>query len=141
MSITVETAPALQLAARETVGPVMEMADTVIEAQRAEIEGLRERLTYYQAFDALINDNIKRSAELFRTIHEERERARRQVVEARAEIEAAVTAAAERRLREERQRTEATLLALMDEADRFRRQLDGWVQRLADAIAATRSLG
>lgn len=138
MSITIDTAPDhphVPTAAASPVGPVIEMADMVIEEQRAEIELLRERLAYYQGFDAVINDNVKRSAELFRTIYDERERARRHVAQARAEAEAAATEA-ERRVQEERQRTQALLTALLGEADHLQRQLDAWVARLSAAIAA-----
>jgi hypothetical protein len=139
MSISVETGQSLQQSENEArpVGPVIEMAQTVIEEQQAELEQLRERLAYYQAFDALINDNIKRSAELFRTIYEERERGRRQVVEARVEIQAAATAEIERRVNDERHRLQATLGGLLEEAGHLQRQIDGWVQRIADAIAET----
>lgn len=139
MSISLETDQHLHEPSAEArpVGPVIEMAQTVIEEQQAEIDQLKERLSYYQAFDALINDNIKRSAELFRTIYEERERGRRNVLEARAEIQAAATLEIERRVDQERQRLQATLGGLLEEAGNLQRQIDGWVQKIADTIHET----
>src|SRR3954447_19171289 len=127
MSIAVETKSGFSNtdAGPRQVGPVIEMAQTVIEEQQAELEQLRERLGYYQAFDSLINDNIKRSAELFRTIYDERERARKQIVDARKEFESTANAEIERRLVLERQRTQTMLVSLMDEAGRMQRQIDG----------------
>jgi chromosome segregation ATPase len=139
MSISIDTGQGLhqEETDQRPVGPVIEMAQTVIEEQQAELEQLRERLSYYQAFDALINDNIKRSADLFRTIYEERERGRKQVLDARAEIQAAATAEIERQVTEERKRLQATLAGLMNEAGQLQRQVDGWMQRIADAIGET----
>lgn len=99
-----------------------------------ELVALKDRLSYYGAFDALISDNIHRSADLFRALYEERERVRREAEESRAEIEAAATLEAERRLGAERRRFQSTLMSLMDEASRMQRQIDGLVQRIAEAI-------
>lgn len=139
MSISLETDQIVHEPSVEArpVGPVIEMAQTVIEEQQAEIDQLKERLSYYQAFDALINDNIKRSAELFRTIYEERERGRRNVMEARAEIQAAATLEIERRIDRERQSLQATLGGLLEEAGYLQRQIDSWVEKIAGAIHET----
>lgn len=121
----------------DSVGHVMELTQLVIEERDAELAQLRERLAYYEAFDALINDNVARSAELFRSLTDERERMRREAARLLAEREAAVAQEAERRLAVERARTHATLMALMDEASQMQRQIDGLIQRIAEAITDT----
>lgn len=117
-----------------SITPVMELAQVVIEERDAELAKLRERLAYYEAFDALINENVARSAELFRSIQDERERLRAEAARWQATREAAVAEEVERRLAAERARTQAMLNALMDEATHLQRQIDGLIQRLAEAI-------
>lgn len=120
-----------------SVGQVMEMTQLVIEERDAELALLRERLAYYEAFDTLISDNVARSAELFRSLNNERERMRQEAVRLQVEREAAIAQEAERRLAAERARTHATLMTLMDDASQMQRQIDGLIQRIAEAITAT----
>lgn len=119
-----------------SVGGVIELTQLVIEERDAELALLRERLAYYEAFDTLISDNVARSAELFRSLNDEREKMRRESARLQAERELAVAEETERRLGEERAKTQAMLLALMDDASMMQRQIDGLVQRIADAITS-----
>ena len=120
-----------------SVGPVIELAQVVIEERDAELAALRERLAYYEGFDALINDNVARSAELIRSVGEERERLRSQAIQWRLETESRMTEEVERYLAGERERTHAILTALMEDATRMQRQIDGLIQRLSQAITET----
>lgn len=99
-----------------------------------ELAALQEKLSFYEAFDQLINDNVQRSAQLFRSLYEERERMRGETSRNRAEVEAAAALEAERRLAGERERMQSTLMSLMDEASRMQRQVDGLIQKIAEAI-------
>ena len=118
-------------------GPVIELAQVVIEERDAELAALRERLAYYEGFDALINDNVARSAELIRSVSEERERLRSQAIQWQLETESRMTEEVERYLAGERERTHAMLTALMDDATGMQRQIDGLIQRLSQAISET----
>lgn len=120
-----------------SVGTVMEMTQLVIEERDAELALLRERLAYYEAFDALISENVARSAELFRSLNEERERMRREAARLQAERESMIAQEAERLIAAERQRTQQMLMALLDEASQMQRQIDGLIQRIATAITGT----
>jgi chromosome segregation ATPase len=117
-----------------SVGGVIELTQLVIEERDAELAELRERLAYYEAFDTLISDNVARSAELFRSLSNERERMRQESTRLQAERELAVAAEAERQLADERAKTHAMLMALMDDASKMQRQIDGLIQRIAEAI-------
>jgi hypothetical protein len=123
--------------AAASVGNVIEMTQLVIEERDAELALLRDRLAYYEAFDSLINDNVARSAELFRSLNDERERMRQEATRLQAERESTIAQEAERRLTAERQRTHALLMSLMDEASQMQRQIDGLIQRIAVAITDT----
>src|SRR5215211_3936884 len=96
-----------------SVAPVIELAQVVIEERDAELAELRDRLAYYEGFDALINDNVARSAELFRSVSEERERLRSQAVAWQIETEARMSEEVERFLIDERERSQTLLAALM----------------------------
>jgi ABC-type phosphate transport system auxiliary subunit len=132
MSTQIATLPGYGTGA--SYAPVMEMAQAVIEERDAELAALRERLAYYEAFDTLINDNVSRSAELFRPVNEERERLRAEAARWHAAAEAAGAQEAERRLAAERSRTQTILMSLMDEATGMQRQIDSIIQRIAEAI-------
>src|SRR3712207_1936396 len=108
-------------------GPVIELAQVVIEERDAELAALRERLAYYEGFDALINDNVARSAQLIRSVSEERERLRSQAIQWQLETESRMTEEVERYLAGERERTHAMLAALMEDATRMQRQIDGLI--------------
>ena len=123
--------------ASASVGNVIEMTQLVIEERDAELALLRQRLAYYEAFDSLINDNVARSAELFRSLNDERERMRQEAARLQAERESTIAQEAELRLAAERQRTHALLMSLMDEASHMQRQIDGLIQRIAEAITNT----
>lgn len=120
-----------------SVGQVIEMSQIVIEERDAELASLRERLAYYDAFDTMINDNVARSAELFRTLSDERERMRADAERRLAEQETVALQETERRLTEERARVHATLMGLMNDASHMQRQIDGLIQRIAEAITET----
>ena len=120
-----------------SVGPVIELAQVVIEERDAELTALRERLAYYEGFDTLINDNVARSAALIRSVSEERDRMRSQAIQWQLETESRMTEEVERYLAGERERTHAMLAELMDDATRMQRQIDGLIQRLSRAISET----
>jgi hypothetical protein len=119
------------------VTPVMELAQVVSEERDEDLAELRVRLAYYEGFDALISDNVARSAELFRSVSEERERMRSQAVTWQLETEARMSLAVERFLADERERTQALLTALMTEATQMQRQIDSLIQRIASAMSET----
>jgi lipopolysaccharide biosynthesis regulator YciM len=116
----------------------MEFANTAIEERDSEITALRERLSYYQGFDAVIGDSVQRAADLFRSMYEERESIRRIGAQKQAEIEAEATLAAELRFSVERERFQSILMTLMDDASRMQRQLDSLLHRIAEAVAESK---
>lgn len=117
--------------------PDLSYPENVVDERDTELLDLRDRMAYYSAFDALIRDNIQRSAELFQSLYDERQRIKLDAEQTRAEIEAAATLEADRRLGAERQRFQSMLMAVMDEASRMQRQVDGLIQRIAEAITET----
>jgi hypothetical protein len=131
------------LEVEETTEPeVSSSAVEPVPAERdAQLAELLEKLAFYEAFDSLIQDNISRSADLFRSLYEERERVRAEAAGHRAEIEATATLEAERALYVERERYQNTLMSLMDDASGMQRQIDGLIQRIADAISAAAAGG
>jgi len=99
-----------------------------------ELASLRERIGFYESFDSLINDNISRSSELFKSLFEERERDRNERERNRAEFEATVILNTERQIADERARVNDVMTGLMDEASSIQRQVDDLLQRIAAAI-------
>jgi len=99
-----------------------------------ELDAVRQRLAYYERFDSLINDSIQRSADLFQALFAEREEQRRAGASLAAEIGSAAEAEAERRVAAERRQMHETLMALMTEAGRMQRQVDGLIQQIAEAV-------
>jgi hypothetical protein len=97
------------------------------------IAALKERLAYYEHFDALIQDNIARSAQLFQAVFAERERARTIQTEAETTVNA-VSLEAERRVTAERTHVVNILHTLMDEATFLHQRSDALIQRLAEAL-------
>ncbi|MDQ2682333.1 MAG: hypothetical protein M3Y37_02285 [Chloroflexota bacterium] len=104
-----------------------------VDPVQARIADLEQRLAYYEHFDALIRDNVARSAELFRAVFAEREKARTVSTDAEAMMEA-VSAEAERRVSAERHHMQHILVSLMDEATFLQQRSDALVQRVAEAI-------
>jgi hypothetical protein len=101
--------------------------------QEDSIESLRERLAYYEHFDALIRDNVSRSAELFRAVFAEKERIT--TVAAPISIGADVLAEeVDRRIYAERLHNQHVLMSLMDEATYVQQRADVLIQRLAEAL-------
>lgn len=100
----------------------------------AEMAALRDRVAYFESFEQLITDNVQRSGELFRALYAEREKIRSEAARNSEEIAAAATLEAERLLANERQRSQATLMSLMDEASRMQRQIDALIQKIAEGI-------
>ena len=95
---------------------------------------LRERLAYYERFDSLIADTVRRSADLFRTAYEERHRATPILPD--GELEAALIEAA-RRSEEQREELHMLLSELLEEAGQVQRQVDQLLERVADAVLRT----
>lgn len=97
------------------------------------VAALQERLAFYEHFDALIKDNISRSAALFQAVYTERQNART----ARAEAEAAMNAVsveAERRVEAQRTHVQHILASLMEDATALRRHSEAVMQRIAEAM-------
>ena len=97
------------------------------------IADLKERLAYYEHFDALIQDNIARSAQLFQAVFSERERVKTVQSQAESTINA-VSLEAERRVEAERTHVVNILHTLMDEATFLHQRSDALIQRLAEAL-------
>jgi hypothetical protein len=97
------------------------------------VASLKDRLAYYEHFDALIKDNISRSAALFQEVFAERENARTVQGEAESTIKA-VASEAERRAEAERTHVQHILMSLMDEATDLHQRSDALIQRLAEAL-------
>ena len=97
------------------------------------VASLKDRLEYYEHFDALIKDNISRSAALFQEVFAERENARAVQGEAESTMKA-VAIEAERRAEAERTHVQHILMSLMDEATDLHQRSDALIQRLAEAL-------
>lgn len=100
------------------------------KALKQRLDRARERLTFYESFDRIIQENIRRSSELMIEATELRERAERATT-AQAEAQAAL----ERQRAEDRARAAALLNDLRAELDRTRSALDGIANRVATALA------
>jgi hypothetical protein len=94
---------------------------------------LKERLAYYEHFDALIRDNISRSAELFQAVFAERQQSRTEQTRSETTL-AQVAAEAERRIATEHAHVTNILLSLMDEATYLHQRSEALIQRLAEAL-------
>lgn len=122
-----------------SANPLLEFANVAIEERDSEISQLRERLNYYQGFDAVIGDSVKRAAELFRSMYEERESIRNLGAQKQAEIAAEATLAAELRFSIERDQFQSMLMTLMDDASRMQRDLETLMHRIAESVAESKS--
>lgn len=104
-----------------------------------ELHAVRQRLAYYERFDSLINDSVQRSADLFQALFAEREAQRRDRSSAESEATAAAHAEAERQMAAERRGMHGTLMALMNDAGRLQRQVDGLIEQIAEAVTGLTS--
>lgn len=104
----------------------MSDAHATPSADEHEIERLRERVTFYESFDRLIQENIARSGDLLRQAVEMRENAEREMAQARA--------TATRELTAERERYRQTLAGLLGEVTRLQQQVTRLEQRLSESL-------
>jgi len=101
-----------------------------------EVVRLRERLSYYESFDRIIQENIARSGEMMRDAADLRERTQAEMAQVRAEADRAREAAAGASLadREAQRMVFASLLddvaAMEDAIDRLRQRVHGAMARL-----------
>jgi hypothetical protein len=98
-----------------------------LDARDRELDLARERLSFYESFDRLIQDNISRSGDLLRQAIALRENASREIEESHAAAEARVVA--------ERERNRAVFAALLDELTQLQQQADRLARRVGDALA------
>ena len=117
-----------------SLGTTVDAASPLERELAGDLDEVRQRLAYYERFDSLINDSIQRSADLFQALFAEREAQRRAGAWAAAEISATAEAEAERRMAAERRRMHETLMGLMTAAGRMKRQVDGLIQQIAEAV-------
>lgn len=102
------------------------------EVLRQHLERARERLTFYESFDRIIGENIRRSGELMLetiSLREEAQERDRVVAQLEAERNAARAA--------EHSRNQTLLSGLLAEADSALAGLTLLRQKLADALAST----
>lgn len=97
------------------------------------VAALKERLAYYEHFDALIKDNISRSAALFQAVFAERENARSVKAEAESTMNA-VSLEAERRVEAERTHVQHILMSLLEDATFLHQRSDALIQRISEAL-------
>lgn len=99
---------------------------------RQHLDRARERLTFYESFDRIIGENIRRSGELMLetiTLREEAQERDRMVAELEAQRNAARAA--------EHHRTRTLLGGLLTDSDRTLASIASLRARLADALATT----
>lgn len=99
---------------------------------RQHLDRARERLTFYESFDRIIGENIRRSGELMLetiTLREEAQERDRMVAELEAQRNTARAA--------EHHRTRTLLGGLLADSDRTLASIASLRARLADALAAT----
>jgi hypothetical protein len=126
----VDTAPETAAEQVEVI-PAPPVAEATPAAEST--DDLKERLAYYEHFDALIRDNIARSAELFQAVFAERHRDRTTQTENETTL-AQVAAEAERRIANEHAHVTNILMSLMDEATYLHQRSETLIQRLAEAL-------
>lgn len=103
---------------------------------RQHLARARERLTFYESFDRIIGENIRRSGELMLetiALREEAQERERLTAQREAERDAARTA--------EQERYRALIGGLIAEADRAHDELTALRTRLADALSAITDRG
>ena len=132
-------AQAFHLRVEDQIVPRGDTQVVTVDERDAQMARLSERIAYYEAFDSLIHDNISRSADLFKSVFEERERVRLEAEAYRLELEAGATLEAQRTLVTARESFQSTLMFLMDDANGMQRQIDGLIQRISDAIKESNS--
>jgi len=100
----------------------------------------QERLSFYESFDSLIQENIGRSGELLRQAMDMRESAIQEIALARQQTAQAM-ADAEHRVVAERQQQRAALGALRDELNQLQLHAGGLVGRVSDALTEIETRG
>lgn len=106
----------------------MSEAPATLDADGDETERLRKRVTFYESFDRIIQENIARSADLLREAAEIRESVQREI--------AAAQAAAAEQVTRERERHRQSISALLGEMTRLQQQIERLGQRLNDELDA-----
>jgi hypothetical protein len=92
----------------------------------AEIARLKERLSFYETFDSLIQENVSRAGELLRHAAATRENAEHQRAESRREME---------QLRnDDRHEYRSLLSGLLDDVTTMQVQIERLARRVADAL-------
>jgi hypothetical protein len=109
------------------------LAPTSENQDSGEIERLRERLTYYESFDRLIQENIARSGDLMREALDLRERTQAELARDREELERSRDEA-ERRFEAERQSQRAVFGSLMNELSTVRESAERLSLRVSEAV-------
>lgn len=108
-----------------------------VDGRDEEIARLKERLSFYESFDSLIQDNVSRAGELLRQAAEMRAGADQQVASVRQELEQswqAERAEQEASRLAERQEYRALLSGLLDDVTTTQVQVERLARRVADAL-------
>ena len=98
-----------------------------------EIARLQDRLTYYESFDRLIQENIARSGELMREALDLRERTQAELARERLELERS-RRESEQRMEAERASHRALLSGLVDELSTVRESAERLTRRVTEAV-------
>lgn len=109
------------------------LASTSANQDSGEIQRLRERLTYYESFDRLIQENIARSGDLMREALDLRERTQAELARGREELERSRDEA-ERRFEAERQSQRAVFGSLMNELSTVQESAERLSLRVSEAV-------
>lgn len=96
------------------------------DGEESELARLKERLSFYESFDSLIQENVSRASELLRHAATMRENAEEELAKARREIE-------EARLGD-RQEYRALLSGLLDEVTTMQVQIERLARKVTDAL-------
>ncbi|HEV2106679.1 MAG TPA: hypothetical protein VGR16_00290 [Thermomicrobiales bacterium] len=110
------------------------LAVTDTSSEAAEIARLRERLTFYESFDRLIQENIARSGDLMREAVELRERTHAELARAREELEQS-RRQAEEQLQAERQSQRGIFASLVEELSAVQESAQRLTRRVSEAVS------
>lgn len=110
------------------------LAVTDTSSEAAEIARLRERLTFYESFDRLIQENIARSGDLMREAIELRERTHAELARAREELEQS-RKQAEEQLQAERQSQRRIFASLVEELSAVQESAERLTRRVSEAVS------